>query len=153
MSTDSKNQFSKIKKSHEPRSRPVGPKSKPAVVRPPRRCIGGALAHAAVEPKEAVIIELSGPDLGPAPWSHHRRGSVSKEAIARAEGGHCPAGRLDEEGLLGADLLNVELDGEGLLGVDLLGTSRAYSAQSSMERACSAQTCSTWTSSLRAALR
>jgi hypothetical protein len=34
-------------------------------------------------------------------------------------------GRLNEEGLLGADMLGVEHDGEGLLSADLLGASRA----------------------------
>jgi hypothetical protein len=62
-------------------------------------------------------------------------------------------GRLNEEGLLGADMLGVEHDGEGLLSADLLGASRACLVRSSMERACSAWTFSTRTASLRVALR
>jgi hypothetical protein len=81
--TDTKNQFLKIKK-YEPRSRPAGPRSKPTVVGPRCRFLGGALTHAAVKLKEAVIVDPSGLDLGPAPWSHRR--STLKEAVPVTEG-------------------------------------------------------------------
>jgi hypothetical protein len=82
----------------EPRSSPVGPRSKPTVVGPHHRCLGGALTHAAVEPKEVVAVEPSGPDLGHAPWSRWR--SAPKEVVPVAEGslGACmprrPSSRL-----------------------------------------------------------
>jgi hypothetical protein len=107
----------------------------PAVVVGPRHpCLGGVLAHAIIEPKEVIAVEPSGPDLAPAPWSHrhraitggeaHRR-SAPKEPIVGAKGSSHPMGRLNEEGLLGADMLGAEHDGEGLLSADLLGASRA----------------------------
>jgi hypothetical protein len=83
MSTGTKKLIFKNKNT-EPRSRPIGPRSKPAIIRPCRRCLGGALAHATVEPKEAVTVEPSGPDLGPTPRSHRR--SAPKEAIPIAKG-------------------------------------------------------------------
>jgi hypothetical protein len=46
MSAGTKNLFLKIKKTPEPISRPVGPRSKPTVVGPCRRYVGGALTRA-----------------------------------------------------------------------------------------------------------
>jgi hypothetical protein len=43
--------------------------------------------------------------MEPSPSDRRQRGSLPKEAIVGAKRGHRPTGRLDEEGLLGTDLL------------------------------------------------
>jgi hypothetical protein len=54
LSAGTKNQVSKIKKTLEPRYRPVGPRSKPVVIGQRHRCLGGACAHAVTALEESA---------------------------------------------------------------------------------------------------
>jgi hypothetical protein len=93
----------------EPRSRPVGPKSKPAVVGLYRRCLGGALTHTTVELKEDIAVgPRSRPyTLEPSP-KHAERGcprrrgklecTVRRPTVVEGSSGKCHRGQQCREG-------------------------------------------------------
>jgi hypothetical protein len=87
-----KNQFSKIKKPSEPRSRSVRSRSEPAVVRPRRRCLGGARAWMVGAPTQP----LSAPSAQARPaWAHTAPagsgGVEPKQSGGGVEPGHVAA--------------------------------------------------------------
>jgi hypothetical protein len=76
------------------------------------------------------------PDRRTGPSHQYQRGLAWRGPAGRLDGegllnANLLDAELDGEGFLSVDLLDAELDGEGLLGMDLLGASRACSMQTS----------------------
>jgi hypothetical protein len=76
------------------------------------------------------------PDRRTGPSHRYQRGLAWRGPAGRLDGegllnANLLDAELDGEGFLSVDLLDAELDGEGLLGMDLLGASRACSMQTS----------------------